>query len=109
MKRKNFKEILASSGPDTPKTPPQSRAQRLANVARPIVAEVLEPRCFLTVTAQIDMGVLVVTSNGDADTFEVYSLGDGIIYVDEESSNVDSFDSTGRHGEPDQGSGQRRR
>ena len=89
MKRKSFKEILASSGPDRPKSPPKSRAQRLAEVSPPTRAELLECRRMFD-SATIVGGVLVVTGDSGAELIEVYEIGTDV-YVDFDGSTLDTF------------------
>jgi Ca2+-binding RTX toxin-like protein len=89
VNRKNFKDILASFGPDQPKTPALSREARWAGVAPRIVAEVLEARRMFD-SATIVSGVLVVTGDSAADSIDVYESG-GNVWVDFEGTPYNSF------------------
>src|SRR5687767_3549704 len=82
MNTKSFKEFLASSGPDRPRTPAKSRALRQAEVAPRVAAEVLEARRLLS--ASVIGNVLVVTGTSSAEHIEVYSqpADNNNIYVD---------------------------
>jgi Ca2+-binding RTX toxin-like protein len=91
MNTKSFKEFLSSSGPDKPKTPPRSRAQRRAEVAPRVAAEVLEQRRLFAITAVIDLaGNLVVT--GDSTSQDIDVISDGFsVEVYEANTYYDSF------------------
>src|SRR4051812_28188229 len=80
----NFKDIVAAFGPDGPKTPALSRAQRLAKVVPPIVAEVMEPRRHLSITAAgATGGTLTVTGDSEADSIRIeYVLRSGDNWYD---------------------------
>jgi Ca2+-binding RTX toxin-like protein len=90
VNRRNFKDILASFGPDRPRTPAQSREARLAKVAPPIVAEVLEVRRHFTLTLSLNSGVLTVTGTSGADSIAITDDGTNYHVLDE-GSLVNSY------------------
>jgi Ca2+-binding RTX toxin-like protein len=82
MNRKSFKDILASSGPDTIKTPMLSREERLTKFMPPAVAEMLEKRQMMTVTVGMNMTTLEITGTSGADQATVsVNTGDNSLYV----------------------------
>jgi hypothetical protein len=87
MQPRSFKEVFATVGPDRPASPALSRAQRLAKVAPPIVAEVLEGRRLLSGSASIVSGCLVVTGDGSNNSIQVYrddGNGDLLVIIDDD-------------------------
>src|SRR5688572_32100997 len=78
MRIQSFKDLFTSSGPDQLKTPSLSRAQRLAKVAPPIVAEALEQRRMLSVSTSSAGDILTVTGDSNANKIDVWFDGDSI-------------------------------
>jgi Ca2+-binding RTX toxin-like protein len=73
MRSRTFKEVFASVKPDRLASPALSRAQRLANVAPAVAAEVLEGRRLLS--AGIINRVLVVDGDGNGNFIELFQNG----------------------------------
>jgi Ca2+-binding RTX toxin-like protein len=83
MQSQTFKDLLCASGPDKPRTPCRSREARLAEVAPPIVAELLERRRLFALTITTTGGVLSVTGTSAAENILVYKSNlNTDIYVD---------------------------
>lgn len=72
MRSQSFKELLASCGPDVPRTPMLSREERLTKSMPPVVVELLEQRRLMALSVEMDGTSLVVTGSSGADHISVY-------------------------------------
>src|SRR6266516_3375623 len=72
MPRQTFMEMLASTGPDRPKTPMLSREERLTKFMPPVVVEMLERRRLMTLTVSFDAGTIQIDGTTGADFISVY-------------------------------------
>jgi len=67
MASQTFKQMLASTGPDRPRTPMLSREARLTRSMPPVVAELLEQRRHLSFSSAMNGTTLEITGSSGAD------------------------------------------
>jgi Ca2+-binding RTX toxin-like protein len=90
MRAQSFKDVLAASGGDRPKTATLSRDERLRQSVPPVVLEALERRRLFAVN--LVSGVLVVTGTTGNDTIDVYKdNGSSNVYVDMNGSTFGPY------------------
>jgi Ca2+-binding RTX toxin-like protein len=93
---KSFKDWLASSGPDTMKTPTLSREERLTKFMPPAVIEMLEKRRLMALTVSFDAGTLEIDGTTLGDNISVsINAGDTLIHIaDGNGTPYNAYDPT---------------